>query len=252
MSLKKVLESTDKLERQEALSAFFKDASIKGLIVSLVVAILTIIKSSKITLMLLFNGPIIQIIIAIYVLMAIVVIIIFFKKKEFKSEKNIIIFAKIYDVITYIIISLCAMYVVMIYGFAPTQVTYDSMEPTFSENDRIIVSNLLNQRKKNDVVIVYIDDENFYIKRIVAVPGDTLRYDSTTKNIYVNDELIEENSAFWYLDNEFTLGINDYFVMGDNRDVSRDSREIGIIETSDIIAKVVLRFYPFSNFEVIK
>jgi signal peptidase I len=139
-----------------------------------------------------------------------------------------------------------------------------SMQPTFESNDRIIAVRH-TQLKRGDIVILNAPDEPGaeYIKRVIGLPGDTVS--SKNDTTYVNGKPIKEPYLDQYKSklpmgqlytNNFTLKKilgksrvpkGCYFVMGDHRDVSKDSRMIGFIKRDAIIGKVVWRYYPFNQ-----
>ena len=165
------------------------------------------------------------------------------------------------DILLAVVIAL-----VVIQFIKPTVVKQSSMEPNFHENDYLLVSKqsykLFGEAQRGDVVVVHSDlvqesgKEKMLIKRIVAMPGETL--DIREGKVYINGELLEED----YTKDGYTAGdiksmvIPDgqVFCMGDNREVSIDSRDpsVGCISEEDIVGKVVLRVYPFSQFGIIK
>lgn len=142
-----------------------------------------------------------------------------------------------------------------------------SMQPTFQDGDRIIAVRNFTPRR-GDIVILKAPDEPgaLYIKRIIGVPGDTI--ESKNDVMYINGKAIKEPYLTQYkkklakgqlYTNNFSLqslyGVKKvpkdcYFVMGDHRDVSKDSRMIGFIKRSAIVGEVKLRYYPFNQIKV--
>ncbi len=142
-----------------------------------------------------------------------------------------------------------------------------SMEPTLQNADRMYVNKLFYTPQKGDVVIVESDDavEQFWIKRVIATEGDSIYIDFGTGNVFVNDELIDEpyiaektalagsyitelmNSGKYSKDNPIVLGEDEVFVMGDNRNNSRDSRFEGPFKEDDIVGHAVFRFWPLNK-----
>ena len=165
------------------------------------------------------------------------------------------------DIVLAIIIA-----VVVIQFIKPTIVKQSSMEPNFYENDYLFVSKqsykLFGEPQRGDVVVVHSSltqengDEKMLIKRIVGLPGETI--DISEGKVYIDGEELQED----YTKEGVTSGEIDslvipegeVFCMGDNRRVSVDSRDpsVGCIPIDDIIGKVVLRVYPFSEFGLIK
>jgi signal peptidase I len=107
------------------------------------------------------------------------------------------------------------------------------------------------------VLKVNYEPGTYYIKRVIGLPGETVRIDEEGV-IYINGEVLEEHYGKETIDtahigraiNEVKLGEGEFFVMGDNRNNSLDSRfeAVGNIKKSDIIGKAVLRMYPFNKF----
>ena len=143
----------------------------------------------------------------------------------------------------------------------PIIVQQQSMEPNFHASDYLISSRqsykLFGEPQRGDVIVFkseLLDDngnEKNLIKRIIGLPGDVIEI--TDGYVYVNGEKIQED----YLPGQgisgemdaITVPENQLFVMGDNREVSEDSRSprVGTIDESTIVGKVVLRVYPFNN-----
>ncbi|KRM85046.1 signal peptidase I [Lactobacillus hominis DSM 23910 = CRBIP 24.179] len=159
-----------------------------------------------------------------------------------------------------------AIYFVLFkFVFANETVSGPSMQPTFESNDRIIAVRH-SKLQRGDIVILKAPDEPgaLYIKRIIGVPGDTI--ESKNDTLYVNGKKVAEPYLTQYekklpkgqlYTNNFTLkklfGVervpkDSYFVMGDHRDVSKDSRMIGFIKKSAIVGEVKVRYYPFNQF----
>jgi signal peptidase I len=124
-----------------------------------------------------------------------------------------------------------------------------SMEPTFMNEDDIIINHFFVDYDRFDIVVVKIQEETYYVKRIIGLPGDVVTF--TSNAIYINGDLLIESyldESFTYSPKEVRLGANEYFVMGDNRDDSLDSRVIGPIVSDDIYGKVVFRIRPLDRF----
>ena len=142
-----------------------------------------------------------------------------------------------------------------------------SMEPTLQHADRMYVNKLFYTPERGDVVIVETGDPYapFYIKRVIATDGDTLFIDFETSDVYVNGEIIDEPyiaeptrraggyinkliaKGKYSLENPIEIGKDQVFVMGDNRNNSKDSREIGPVAVDDITGHAVFRFWPLDN-----
>jgi len=138
-----------------------------------------------------------------------------------------------------------------------------SMLDTLLIGDHILVSKLayLVSEPKIDDIIVFeypLDPSKDYIKRVIGTPGDTIRIED--KNVYRNDELIKsdftifESSLFLPLDvssrdniNTFTVPEGNYFVMGDNRDSSFDSRFWGFVDERLLVGKAAIIYWSWES-----
>lgn len=129
-----------------------------------------------------------------------------------------------------------------------------SMEPTLMNQERIIVTRydyIFGDPQRQDIVICHFpdgDDKDNYVKRVIGLPGEKIRIDDGT--VYINGEALEEPYVVYEriqdMD-EITIPEDMYFVMGDNRFNSRDSRVVGLIERSQIQGHVRYVFYPFED-----
>ena len=141
-----------------------------------------------------------------------------------------------------------------------TVVIGSSMEDTLSDQDNLIVDKIsyrLTEPKRFDIIVFPFSqaDETYYIKRVIGLPGETVRIDFDG-NIYINDEILAEDYGTEVIIDpgtaveEITLGQDQYFVLGDNRNHSSDSRsaQVGLIEKSKIIGRAWIRIYPFDKF----
>lgn len=115
-----------------------------------------------------------------------------------------------------------------------------SMENTLYEND-IVLINKLGKVKRNSIVVVKEPplNDKYIIKRCLALPGDTIYCKGSL--IYVNNEVVEDNWSKGKTEdfNKILLHEDEYFVLGDNREVSKDSRVFGPISKSEIIGIVI-------------
>jgi signal peptidase I len=128
-----------------------------------------------------------------------------------------------------------------------------SMEPSLADGDRLVVDRLcycMHAVERFDVVVLRspTDPAVDYVKRVIAVPGDRVRIEHGL--VLVNDEPIE--SGFEHIDDrahmaERRVPHDCCFVLGDNRPVSCDSREFGLVPLSSLKGKVRARFWPFSR-----
>ncbi|MDQ7025405.1 MAG: signal peptidase I [Anaerolineae bacterium] len=131
-----------------------------------------------------------------------------------------------------------------------------SMEPNLYEGNRLAGSPIpywVGEPQRGDIIMLYPVEENGpnLVKRIIGLPGETIEI--YEQQVYVDGQLLEEdyiqepcrryrcNDAVW------VLGDDELFVMGDNRNVSRDSRNYGAVTSDKIMAKVILRWWPLTE-----
>ena len=164
----------------------------------------------------------------------------------------------------YLLIVLCLTYIVIHFVGQSTQVIGGSMETTLSENDNLIVDKLtyrFREPKRFDIVVFpfQYEKDTYYIKRIIGLPGETIFIDEEG-NIFIDDELLTESYGKEIIKDAgrayepVTLGEDEYFVMGDNRNNSQDSRDptVGNIARSDIIGRAWIRIWPLNKFGILK
>ena len=151
------------------------------------------------------------------------------------------------ELLPYIIIVLV---VVLIRSFiaTPVRVDGDSMNKTFSNGDILVLYKLSEIKRFDVVVLTESDDNEKIIKRVIGMPGDTVAIKNG--DIYINDEKIEDEYAYGETSDydRITLGDDEYFILGDNRLISKDSRYFGPVKEKDIKGKVIFRIFPFSKF----
>lgn len=141
-----------------------------------------------------------------------------------------------------------------VFVIEPHSVSGTSMDNTFHTHDYVLVDKIsynLSAPKRGDVIVFNPPIENRtgdrFIKRIIGVPGDTVVVSNT--DTFVNGVKQIENFVTFTSERvaSTTLGIDEYFVMGDNRAVSYDSRSWGVLKKEHIQGRVLLRLYPFNQ-----
>lgn len=153
-------------------------------------------------------------------------------------------------VIIILIIILLKMYVI-----SPIRVNGISMDPTLENGDIMILNKIgyrITKIKRFDIVVIKYKDE-LLIKRVIGLPGEKIKYVNNT--LYVNGKKLDEEFDKTYTYNfslkeigSTTVPDDSYFVLGDNREVSKDSRSIGFIDRENIVGKSSLTLFPFNRF----
>jgi signal peptidase I len=146
--------------------------------------------------------------------------------------------------------------------FANYIVYGQSMMPTIKDGERIIVNKIdyeWREPERFDLIIFHADEESDYIKRIIGLPGDDIYYENDA--LYVNGEEVEEDFleenrsengpeiftddfTLQDLTDELVVPEDHFFVMGDNRKNSIDSRQIGFVPEEEIVGKANMAFWP--------
>lgn len=131
----------------------------------------------------------------------------------------------------------------------PIMVSGESMVPTLEGGELMLLKKYDTDYERFDIVVVNknVEGDNL-IKRVIGLPGETIRYKNN--HLYINGEIIEDVYAYGDTNNfqEITLGEDEYFLMGDNREISLDSRALGVIKSKEIEGTVGIVLFPFNKF----
>ncbi len=163
-------------------------------------------------------------------------------------------------------IAVAIILIIVIRAFFFVTYTVDglSMDPTLKDGDRVVVNKFMDNFTDYEHPEVIVFDSEMgpaFVKRVIGTPGDTVEMQD--KQVYINGEAIEEDYVVHtedsYMDN-FTLGDlgvegdvipeDHYLVLGDNRPVSRDARDFGLIHEDSIVGEVQLRFWPLNEIAI--
>ena len=163
------------------------------------------------------------------------------------------------EICLYIVLFVVCIYVVPNYVLQRTVVSGSSMLDTLHDGESMLVEKVSYRFKgpsRFDIIVFYPygrdDKEDYYVKRVIGLPGETIQIKG--KDIYINGEILEENYGKDPISDEgiaiepITLADDEFFVLGDNREISEDSRIFGPVKKSDIEGHAVIRIYPLDEF----
>lgn len=166
----------------------------------------------------------------------------------------------------YLLFVLVTVYVLITFVGQRTAVDGESMETTLSHGDNLIVDKItyrFRDPERFDIIVFPFryEENTYFIKRIIGLPGETVQIDEKG-NIYIDGEILQESYGREIIQPKhigiaaqpIKLGEDEYFVMGDNRNLSMDSRsnEVGNIKREEIVGRAWLRIWPLENFGVLK
>ena len=162
----------------------------------------------------------------------------------------------------YIVLIIALTWIVVTFVGQRTEVSGSSMETTLSDKDQLIVDKMtyrFRDPKRSDIVVFpyQYQDNTYYIKRIIGLPGETVQILSGM--VYIDGMRLDEHYGNEIMENPgiaeepLTLGEDEYFVLGDNRNNSSDSRasDVGLIHRKDLIGRAWIRVWPLSQIGVI-
>lgn len=194
-------------------------------------------------------------------------------EKESGAENAHTAVNEVYDWLESLLMAV--MFIVLLFTFVVRVNTVDgsSMMPTLKEGQKLVVTDLFYTPDYNDIVIIQaanLDGGKPIVKRVIGLPGDTVMIDFEAGLVYRNGEQlnVETKDGFLYEDGhkinsytnrniemlsktEYTVPENCYFVLGDNRNGSKDSRafsSIGFVDGDYIAGRAIFSLFPFSNF----
>ena len=169
----------------------------------------------------------------------------------------------IWELAKIFIIAFVLVVPIRVWVMQPFFVSGASMEPNFENGEYLIVDEIsyrFNQPQRGDVIIFRYpqDPKQYFIKRIIGLPGEIIKINS--EGIYIASQnnfgfLLDESSylrpkPYYYGEATYTLGEGGYFVMGDNRDASSDSRRWGPVPRQNIIGKAWVRAWPINKVDL--
>ncbi|HOY55991.1 MAG TPA: signal peptidase I [bacterium] len=175
-------------------------------------------------------------------------------------------FLFLFDTLKIVIISLAIVLPLRAYVVQPFYVKGASMEPNFHDHEYLLIDEIsyrFNEPQRGDIVVFRFQDaeKSFFIKRIIGLPGEKIVLDSGAVMIYnqthpngfkLDESLYLPSDTITSGQLELTLEVDKYFVMGDNRVSSLDSRRFGAITRASIVGRTWLRGWPIDKFKVFK
>ncbi len=166
------------------------------------------------------------------------------------------------EFVLYFILFFACFYIIPEYVMQRTIVDGSSMTKTLQDQDNLLVNKLeyrISDPERYDIVVFYPygrEEEEYYVKRIYGLPGETIQI--VDGSIYVNGNVIKDNFVKnttkdpGLAEDPIQLAEDEYFVLGDNRQGSSDSRDFGPVKRENIAGHVVLRIWPLSKFGTLK
>ncbi len=168
--------------------------------------------------------------------------------------------AYVLDILFTTVVAIIIAFGVRTFIGSPAVASGASMLPTIENGERVYInklSYLFKEPQKDDIIVFNFSKNEKYIKRIIGLSGD--RIDTRGNHIYVNGEKLEDdfqNKFSYFGDRKYPFIVEEgsFFVLGDNRDVSKDSRyiSVGNVSKDQIIGRVDFKFYPLNKFEKFK
>lgn len=167
-------------------------------------------------------------------------------------------------------IAIILAFLIRTYIFAPIVVDGESMMPTLQDHERIVLTKFgtsIDSIDRFDIVVFHATEDKDYIKRVIGLPGDHIEYKDDT--LYINGKKYDEPYLEEYkeqmagepltgsfkledVSGSMTVPENQLFVMGDNRQNSLDSREIGPVSVDEIVGKANLVYWPIKEFKFVE
>ncbi len=176
------------------------------------------------------------------------------------------IYTFLVDIVETLLLAAAAFLVIYVFLFRPFQVNGASMYPNFTDREYIltnIISLNFEKPKKGEVIVFKSpqDEEKDFIKRVIAVPGDKIYIKDGS--VFLNGHMLDESKylksdvrtyggSFLKEGKEVEVPLENYFVMGDNRSYSSDSREWSFVPLKSVIGKSFFVYWPLGEMRVVK
>lgn len=190
-------------------------------------------------------------------------------KETLEAAKSLDIKKEVWEWVQAIVIAVVIAFILRTFVLTLVKVQGESMEPTLQQSDRLYVNRFMYTPEKGDIVIFRpaSDPKRPYVKRVIATEGDSVYIDFETGEVFINGEVLDEeyilepthrNGSYitglmehgtYSKENPIIVEKDKVFVMGDNRNNSKDSREIGQVPNDEIIGHALFRFWPLDNID---
>lgn len=184
-------------------------------------------------------------------------------REDIETEEKPNVMRELFGMLVYVGIVLAITFLIITFVGQRTHVSGESMENTLDDGDQLIVDKLtyrFHDPERFDIIVFPFryKDNTYYIKRIIGLPGETVQI--ADGEIYINGEVLEESYGREVMQDAglaaepITLGDDEYFVLGDNRNYSSDSRDpsVALIHRKEIIGRAWLRIWPLNSFGILK
>lgn len=261
--------NSDDSKYRDLLYKNLKISSLSILILSLLMFIFSLFLKDSASLLSAISPKVYFIIMIPFIIWLVVTVLLSTLFKDKLSDKKLLLYYKFFDTTSFFITILTFLMFLFMFIASPTTVVGGSMNNTLASGDRVVVWHLGYEPKRDDIVVAHIankygnSDDILIIKRVVAVSGDKVELKNNA--LYVNDNLVSKYSG---ITSRFTNLITDKtndegvdenltvfvvpdskcILLGDNRPVSNDSRNMGLIDYSDIVGKALFRILPLKSF----
>ena len=177
-----------------------------------------------------------------------------------KENENISILKSVLEYVIWIAAVILLTWFLITFVIQKLEVNGSSMVPTLENGDQLMmekVSYRFGDPERFDIVVFpyAYQEKTYFIKRVIGLPGETVQIDMDG-NIYIDGEILEEDYGAETIEypglalDPITLGEDEYFVLGDNRNNSEDSRfpDVGNIRRDEIMGRAFIRLFPLSKF----
>jgi len=174
-------------------------------------------------------------------------------------------FLYVFELVKVVVISLAIIIPVRYYLIQPFYVKGASMEPNFYDKEYLIIDEIsyrFHEPARGDIIVFKYprNPEEYFIKRVIGLPGERIQIKDGSAYVYnqenplgvkLEEPYLPSGDRTYGLNEEIiTLGASEYYVLGDNRNSSKDSRSFGPVDKSLITGRVLLRGWPFSRIDV--